>query len=285
MKLKLFVLFLTILFTSCSRYPGYKKLTSEIYYSLIQFGDDRQKALPGDYVTISIEYRTQKDSVFFSGQRKVRVNEPIDDASLDNCFLHICSGDSASFILPAVKFFASTLKSELPDFISEDAPIKINMRLENIQTGKEFLAEKELFLLWSAELSEYENRILRQYLKDEKLDIQPKPEGFFLIPLREGNGLTVRKGDHLWVNYEGKFLNGKYFDGTYRSKEPVDFIYGTQYMLISGLDMALKYMDEGEKAMIILPSGLAFGDKGDSFGLIPPYTSLIYTLEIIKIER
>ena len=43
-------------------HAAYKKLTPEIYYSLIQFGDPGRKAKPGDYVTIAIEYRTRKDS-------------------------------------------------------------------------------------------------------------------------------------------------------------------------------------------------------------------------------
>jgi FKBP-type peptidyl-prolyl cis-trans isomerase len=284
MKIRLFLIFSVILFSACSRYPGYKRLTPEIYYSLRQFGDPHKKALAGDYLTINLEYRTQKDSVFFSGVRKIKINNPSDDASVDHCFLEMNEGDSASFIIPAAKFFISTLKRSLPEFIKEDEIMKLNVKLLEIQSEKEFQTEKQLFIKWSAELSEYENIILRQFLNEEEPGIQPTREGFYMLPLRAGHGRKIKKGDHIWVHYEGKFLNGKYFDGTYRSREPVDFIYGSQYILIAGLDHALRYMAEGEKAMIILPSGLAFGDKGDDFGIIPPYTSLVYTLEVIKIE-
>ena len=284
MKLLFVIITSTLLFMSCSRYPGYKKLTPEIYYSLKQFGDQGEKAFAGDFITIKLEYRTQNDSIFFSGLRKVKLNVPTDDASVDHCFMIMGQGDSASFVVPANKFFNNTLKRSLPDFISENEIIKINVRLIEIQSGKEFLKEKKQFLSWSADLSHQENQLLLQFIEEEKPDIQAKPEGFYMISLKNGNGRKVHKGDHIWVHYEGKFLNGKFFDGTYRSKEPVDFIYGEQFVLISGLEHALSYMSEGEKAMIILPSGLAFGEKGDDFGIIPPYTSLIYTLDLVKIE-
>jgi len=284
--MKLFTSFIVIVFiiSACNRYPGYRKLTPEIYYSLIQFGDKGKKTFSGDFVTIHFEYRTCNDSVFFSGIRKVKVNEPSDDASVDHCFLKMNQNDSASFIIPAIKFFSGTLNRSLPDFISAGDMMKLNIRMLEIQSEKDFQSEKQLFLTWSAELSEYESVILKKFLKEEKPGISAKPEGFYIINLNKGNDRKINKGDHIWVHYEGKFLNGKYFDGTYRSRDPVDFIYGTEFVLISGLEQALAYMSEGEKAMIILPSSLAFGEKGDNFGIIPPYTSLVYTLEVIKME-
>jgi FKBP-type peptidyl-prolyl cis-trans isomerase len=278
------ILLLSFLIAACTEYPGYKKFTTEIYYSLIQFDDQGSKALPGDYVTIKLEYRTHSDSVFFSGIRKVKLKLPTDNSSIDHCFLLLNKGDSASFIIPAKKFFSNTLKRSLPGFIRDDEKIKINIRMLEIQTEKEFLQEKQLFLSWSAEMSEYENRLLKQFIREEKSGIEAKPEGFYMITLKKGNGRKVAKGEHIWLNYEGKFLNGKFFDGTTRSKEPIDFTYGTQFILISGLEQALSYMTEGESAMIILPSDLAFGEKGDEFGIIPPYTSLVYTMELVKIE-
>jgi FKBP-type peptidyl-prolyl cis-trans isomerase FkpA len=285
MKTFSFIVFTAFMLTSCSRYPGYKKLTPDIYFALRQFGDQKKKALTGDYVTVQIEYRTQKDSVFFTGIRKVKLNIPADNASVDHCFTKISQGDSASFIFSATKFFNNTLKRSLPGFISEGEMMKMNVRLMEIQSEKEFLVEKQLFLSWAAELSGYEKKVLQQFLKEEKPGIQAKPEGFYMITLRKGSSRKIIKGDHIWVNYEGKFLNGKYFDGTYRSREPVDFIYGNQFILIPGLEKALSYMSEGESAMIILPSDIAFGVMGDDFGIIPPYTSLVFTLEVVKIEK
>jgi FKBP-type peptidyl-prolyl cis-trans isomerase FkpA len=284
MKLLAHLVFALIILTACSKYPGYERITPEIYFSLNQFGDQFKKPVIGEYLTIKIEYRTRFDSVFFSGTRKIRLNKPLDNFSVDHCFLKLKLGDSASFIFPADKFFNRTLKRSRPKFIAEGEIMKLNVRLMEIQSENDFQIEKELFLTWAAELSEYEKVILQKFLKEENTGIQAKPEGFYMLTLTKGNDRKVKIGDHIWVNYEGKFLNGKFFDGTYRSHEPVDFIYGTEFTLIPGLEKALIYMTEGENAMIILPSELAFGEKGDDFGIIPPYTSLIYMLELVRIN-
>jgi FKBP-type peptidyl-prolyl cis-trans isomerase len=52
--------------------------------------------------------------------------------------------------------------------------------------------------------------------------------------------------------------------------------------VIGGLEEAIGRMREGEKALIILPSELAWGEKGSSTGIIPPFTSVIYELELLK---
>jgi hypothetical protein len=74
MKLLFLLVFTAIIFAACSKYPGYKRITPEIYFSLYQFGEQGKKPVIGDYLTIKIEYRTRKDSLFFSGTRKIRLN-------------------------------------------------------------------------------------------------------------------------------------------------------------------------------------------------------------------
>jgi len=285
MRIVITTLFIFLLLAGCSKYPGYKPITSDIYYSLIQFGYKEKRPSAGDYITISIEYRTRDDSVFFFAQRKVKIKSPSDQTSVDHCFLEMNQGDSASFIFPAIKFFKNTLKRNLPEFISPDDIMQMNVRLLEIQSEEEFLFEKHLFLTWSAELSTYEKKILQKFMDKENPGIKPNSDGFYMLTINQGNDCLIKTGDHIWVHYEGKFINGKFFDGTYKSDEPVDFTYGTQFILIPGLEKALAYMSEGQKAIIILPSELAYGEKGDNSGIIPPYTSLIYTLEVIKVEK
>lgn len=279
------LLSLSLLFLfSCSKYPGYRKLTDGIYFSLVQFGDSSSYPMPGEYVTLDIQYRLLNDSVFFSGIRTIKLEKEIKDISVDRCILEMKEGDSARFLYPVAPFFQNTLDTDIPEFLQGQELMKMHIRLKEIQTESEFQNEKQLFLTWLKELSVFEMNILEKFLKEEAPGIQPKAEGFYMLPIRKGNGKAIQKGNHIWVHYEGKFLNGKFFDGTYRSHEPLDFIYGTQFVLIPGLEEALAYMSEGEKSMVILPSSLAFGGKGDLSGIIPPYTSLIYTLELIRIE-
>ena len=43
--------------------------------------------------------------------------------------------------------------------------------------------------------------------------------------------------------------------------------------------------EEGDKAAIILPSGLAWGSKGSSTGIIPPFTSVIYEIDLVSVQQ
>jgi FKBP-type peptidyl-prolyl cis-trans isomerase len=153
-----------------------------------------------------------------------------------------------------------------------------------IQSEKEYLSEKEAFLSWINDFGDYEKVILKQFISEEKLDVSPLPSGIFYLNLLPGTGKKVEAGDTVVVNYEGRFLNGKFFDSTVKRSEPFQFVYGTEWQVIEGLEEAIGYMREGEKSIFILPSELAFGNRGSSSSIIPPFTSLIFEVEILKVS-
>ena len=84
------------------------------------------------------------------------------------------------------------------------------------------------------------------------------------------------------VNYEGRFLNGRFFDSTVKRNQPFEFVYGTELQVIPGLEDAIGRMREGQRALVILPSDLAWGEKGSSTGIVPPFTTVIYEVELLK---
>ena len=51
------------------------------------------------------------------------------------------------------------------------------------------------------------------------------------------------------------------------------------------MEDAIGMMHEGEKALFIMPSELAFGENGSSTGIIPPFTSLIFEVELVAIHK
>jgi FKBP-type peptidyl-prolyl cis-trans isomerase FkpA len=286
MRLVFFFIFMVFMACSCKnfRYPGYSHISEDFYCSLIQMGDKDIKPKTGDFLTVILSYKTMDDSVFFHGTRKFRLLSQVKKASLDHCFSILSPGDSTRFLMPAKIFFEENLHRSLPVFFDSKDMMKMDIRLLSIQTAKEYEKQKKEFLRWAKDMKINENVILSTFLKDEKINIPPVKEGFYLIPIHPGNGRRVVKGDHIWIRYKGKFLNGKFFDGTVNLATPVDFIYGTQMFLIEGLDQALSYLAEGEKVMVILPSSLAFGQEGSAGGIVPPFTSLIYELELVRIE-
>jgi FKBP-type peptidyl-prolyl cis-trans isomerase FkpA len=282
-----FFLLLSILCLSChrnSKYPEFSELGNGTWYKLHMIGENPVKPQPGDYITINLAYATMKDSIFFRGTRKLQIDTPAYKGSVDACFALLAEGDSATFILNARDFFSKTLKTQLPKFISPEGSIKINAGMQGIQTRAEYEEEKEAFLTWIDDFGDYEKVLLKQFISSEKPGISPLPSGIYYINLRPGKGKKVELGDTLTINYEGRFLNGKFFDSTVKRHQPFQFVYGTEWQVIKGLEQAIGMMREGEHSLFILPSELGFGNTGSSTGVIPPFTSLIFEVEILKVS-
>ncbi|MBN2521238.1 MAG: FKBP-type peptidyl-prolyl cis-trans isomerase [Bacteroidales bacterium] len=193
-------------------------------------------------------------------------------------------GDSASFIISADNFFANTLGTHLPSFIPENSDMKIDIHMLEIQTRKEYEKEKEAFLRWIEDFGEYEKIVLKHFIDEEEITVAPTKSGLYFIPVKKGRGETVKVGDTVLVHYEGKFLNGKFFDSTKKRNEAFEFVYGQQWQVIEGLEEAIGLMNSGAKALVIIPSSIGFGEGGSSTGIIPPFTSIIFELELVQVR-
>jgi FKBP-type peptidyl-prolyl cis-trans isomerase len=268
-----------------SPYPGYSLIEGEIYYKLIMFGEHRGFAKPTDFVTLDIAYRTLSDSLFFSGRRTMQLTAPEFAGSIDNCFFALSENDSASFIIDAQGLFEKTLNGELPSFLNAGEVIKVDIKMLIIRTAEQYRREKDEFLAWIKDFGEYERTVLENYIEQRDVKIKPTSSGLYFIPIQRGTGKRVGKGDIVTVNYEGRFLNGKFFDSTIKRQQPFEFVYGTEWQVIKGLEEAIGMMGEGDRAVIILPSGLAWGTKGSITGIIPPFTSVMYEIELISVQQ
>lgn len=278
---------LLVLFSACkffSNYPGYSKTWSGIHYKLLTLGEADFKAQEGDYITIDICYKTLKDSIFFTGHRKIQVTKPEFKGSIDECFTMLNKGEKAEFIISTTHFFTRTLQSNIPSFLSNQEEMKVEILMIDIQTVKDFENQKKAFLKWIEDFDDYEREILSQYIQENKIVIPPTPSGIYYLKMKAGNGRKVKTGDTLVIDYEGRFLDGKFFDSTIKRNEPFYYVYGTEWQLVKGLEEIVGLMEEGEKAIAILPSKLAFGNTGSTTGIVPPFTSLIFEIQIKKIN-
>lgn len=282
------ILILTFILSACqpkSDFEGFKKSRKGFHYQLHTLGESERKTKIDDFITADITYSTLVDSVFFVGRRKIKVEDPAYPGAVEDCFLFLKKGESATFIIQAGPFFKQTLETELPGFLNSESSFKIKIGMIDVQSEEEFENEKQAFLQWIEDFGDYEKIVLKQFIGEEKIDVTPSPSGLILLPIEKTNGPAVRIGDTITINYEGRFINGKYFDSTVRRKQPFQFVFGTEWQVIRGMEEGLAQMREGEKAIFIMPSDLAFGNEGSSTGIIPPFTSLIYEVEVVKVSK
>jgi len=102
--------------------------------------------------------------------------------------------------------------------------------------------------------------------------------GLMYIILKEGNGATPTSGALVEAHYTGRLLDGTKFDSSVDRGKPLLFLVG-RGEVIKGWDEAFLSMKTGEKRILIIPPGLAYGDKG--MGTIPPNETLIFEVELM----
>ena len=101
---------------------------------------------------------------------------------------------------------------------------------------------------------------------------------------RHGNGKKPEKGDYISIHYKAYFLDSTQLDNTYFLDKPLEISWGAPDQLLEGFYKGIKQMSEGGKAIFIIPSQYAFGERGASNGSVPPFTTIIYEVELIEIN-
>ena len=104
--------------------------------------------------------------------------------------------------------------------------------------------------------------------------------GLYYKVIEEGNSEFPENGDTLSVNYIGQHLDGTEFDRN-GTNQPFEFILGSG-SVIQGWDIGLKYIDENGTAILIIPSGLGYGNS--TSGSIQPNSVLVFRVSLLRIK-
>ena len=258
-------------------------MVDDTYYRLAALGEGGRKASLGDYITLQLRYATLEDSTFFTGLRRFQIEPSPYEGSIDACFTLLAEGDSANFYLNPRKFFEQTLQTTLPHFLDSVPSMRVDVKVLALQDSFSYARDKEAFVHWIEDFSAYERVLLAQYIAKERMNPHAV-DSLFYLPKRAGSGDYPRNGDTLTIEFEGRFLDGEFFDSTKKRKESFQFVLGQKWQVIDGLERAVRMMREGEIALFILPSAVAFGATGSSTGIVPPYTPVIFEIELSELK-
>ncbi len=106
--------------------------------------------------------------------------------------------------------------------------------------------------------------------------------GLMYVVLKEGKGNKPKTGGMIAAHYTGTFLDGRKFDSSADRGAPLEFPVGVG-RVIKGWDEALLDMKKGEKRVLIVPSHLAYGERGAG-EVIPPNATLVFQVELVDIK-
>ena len=90
-----------------------------------------------------------------------------------------------------------------------------------------------------------------------------------------GNGRKPKPRSTIKVHYRGLLTDGRQFDASFDSDEPVEF---RLTKVIKGWTEGIQLMPAGSVFVFLIPPELAYGEKGA--GVIPPDATLIFEVEL-----
>ena len=104
-----------------------------------------------------------------------------------------------------------------------------------------------------------------------------------------GTGREAEPGLNVTVHYTGWLYDpskpeghGAKFDSSVDRRDPVIFYLGGA-QVIRGWDEGVVGMKVGGKRTLIIPSHMAYGERGAG-GVIPPYATLVFDVELLNVK-
>lgn len=174
-----------------------------------------------------------------------------------------------------------SLKNLLAGFVSGITGKKQLMTLEQAR----LLADEKLRAIKASTMekqySDYKKKNEDFLAKNKKQQgVTTLPSGVQYKVLKAGNGAIPTDTSTVMVHYEGKTIEGKVFDSSYKRGEPVTMVCNR---VIKGWTDALTHMPEGSKWEVYIPQELAYGERPQGQD-IKPFSTLIFTIELIKVK-
>ena len=290
---------------------GFKTSEQKVNYKFIKMNPEGQKVLENDLLigkfTIKFGDSLVSDGAKMQPQPIVRADSSsrVFQGDLIDGVLMMRKGEICTFAFERDSIF-KLFDGNLPPYFVSGMYAYWTTEIDDIKTDQEQKEEEAKYRMeqeaqmakhkiLSDSLAQLEPQTIAKAIKDYGFDSKAINGVYFKKTLTNNTNLKPKEGDKAKVHYIGKFTDGKLFDTSVeeaakaanifqqgRPYEPLEFTIGKR-MMIPGFEEAVKMMNKGEKAIVLIPSNLAYGPDGR--GEILPSSPLIFELELVEIEK
>ena len=262
-----------------SKYPGFDKSESGMYYKLYSISKDTAKPQTGFWVSLDMRYTAKvkgNDTVLFDSKKQlngepVRFQLPPSDfkGDLYEGIRMLSVGDSAVFIINADSLFLKTFKmGQRPAMIDSNSVLYFYVHLVSFDSPEKMKMDEKV--------------ALKKYIDDNKVMTPPTSSGIYIIESTQGQGIKIDSGSMVKLHFIVSTIDGKEIFSSMDRPEPLKFEYGQKFDT-PGLEEAVGTLKKGSKVKVVVPSNMAFGEMGRS-NIVPPYATLIYDVEIVDVQ-
>ena len=139
-------------------------------------------------------------------------------------------------------------------------------------------------------LREKELELLDQYITNNNITVEPTSSGLYYIEKEKGTGDTIKVGDIVDIYYRTWLIDGTLIDENITAQghyyDPLRFSVtppGAGASVVEGLNEAIKFMQMGTIANLIVPSQIGYGQNGSNG--VPAFSTLLFEIRVHKVIR
>ena len=214
-------------------------------------GDDKKKAA----YYAGIQIGQQISNIMMKNiNREVFGNDSTKTISLKNFMAGFVSGVTGKNGLMTIEQAGQTTQTKMQQMKAEQMMKQYG---PNKEKGEKFLAENA-----------------------KKEGVKTLPSGVQYKVIKEGTGAIPADTSKVKVNYEGRTIEGKVFDSSYKRNQPLTLRCN---QTIKGWTDAMVHMPVGSVWEVYIPQNLAYGEREQ--GDIKPFSVLIFKIELLGIEK
>ena len=126
-----------------------------------------------------------------------------------------------------------------------------------------------------------EDKAIQDYLTANDLTAEKTAEGLYYIITKEGTGGRANITSTVTVHYRGYLLDGSVFDSSYDRAEKSTFPLAN---VIQGWQLGIPKLKEGGSGKLLIPSKLAYGERGQPNSIIGANEPLVFDIELFIVE-
>lgn len=282
MKRFFFFLLTLLVFAACHTHEGYEE-SNGVYWKLVRFGDGPTWS-ESDYSRISIQCQNpaNPDSILeyqlYSGLLKADQDSgAVLSDTLVQLLAQMKQGEEIEIIAPYDLFDGTMLDGYNGGFALKDTELKLNVRLEQTFEREAFTE----FIMNASQVGEMtETEAIGLFFVNHRDDQVEQRGDVFIEHLSKGTGKEIKVGDEVTLQLHTHLLSGVQLD----ELTTLSFTFGRPGQIVPGLQYALSFLREQDKVRIFMPSYLAFGESGNSNGLVPEHTPVYFSVHVLSVK-
>ena len=211
----------------------------------------------------------KKKAAYYAG---IQIGQQISNIMMKN-INHEVFGDDSTKTISLKNFmagFVSGLTGKNGLMTQEQASMTAQSKMQEIKS-------KEMMKQYGPNKEKGE-KFLAENAKKE--GVKTLPSGVQYKVIKEGSGSIRADTSKVKVNYEGRTIDGKVFDSSYKRNQPLTLRCN---QTIKGWTDAMVHMPVGSVWEVYIPQDLAYGEREQ--GDIKPFSVLIFKIELLGIEK